>query len=387
MKLQARLDRGELGPPVEQAVGRGRQACAHDRPPAWPRRRPPARAARLLRGRGECHVLHELAGHVARAAHGIEPGRPALSEQHQRRAPPAPRLKSVHARQHLGVGAETGGHGDETVGAQDQQAAGARTGPARGAAPRPSGWEARRVEIDGHADHVTARLARSARRRLQWCRRSRPSSPRRPSAPARQLQLERVAVGAIAFGDGAATIDRDARAPLPWESPVGSGPRILARATRRNQTMSVGQALRVMPERQASRRGPGRALPGHGPRDRPPRSSRCATAGVRPTGTSTRAGTSRTELDFGDAHFFDDAYDALVCCHHGARYRPETGECVDGPCEGGRLTALAMEERDGRAVVRGSDAGSPVARRGIDDFRPGIGPAVAHPRPRSGSLR
>lgn len=53
------------------------------------------------------------------------------------------------------------------------------------------------------------------------------------------------------------------------------------------------------------------------------------------------------ELDFGDAHFFDEAYDALVCCHHGARYRPDTGECFEGPCEGGRLTALALEERGG----------------------------------------
>ena len=53
------------------------------------------------------------------------------------------------------------------------------------------------------------------------------------------------------------------------------------------------------------------------------------------------------ELDFGDARFLDEAYDALVCCHHGARYRPETGECFEGPCEGGRLTALAVEERDG----------------------------------------
>lgn len=53
------------------------------------------------------------------------------------------------------------------------------------------------------------------------------------------------------------------------------------------------------------------------------------------------------ELDFGDAHFFDDEYDALVCCHHGARYRPETGECFSGPCAGGRLTALAIEEKDG----------------------------------------
>ena len=52
-------------------------------------------------------------------------------------------------------------------------------------------------------------------------------------------------------------------------------------------------------------------------------------------------------LDFGDAHFFDDAYDALVCCHHGARYRPESGECFVGPCQGGRLTALEVEERDG----------------------------------------
>ena len=52
-------------------------------------------------------------------------------------------------------------------------------------------------------------------------------------------------------------------------------------------------------------------------------------------------------LDFGDAHFFDDAYDALVCCHHGARYRPESGECVAGPCRGARLTPLAVEERDG----------------------------------------
>lgn len=52
-------------------------------------------------------------------------------------------------------------------------------------------------------------------------------------------------------------------------------------------------------------------------------------------------------LDFGDAHFFDEAYDALVCCHHGARYRPESGECFAGPCRGARLTALAIEERDG----------------------------------------
>lgn len=52
-------------------------------------------------------------------------------------------------------------------------------------------------------------------------------------------------------------------------------------------------------------------------------------------------------LDFGDAQFFDDAMDALVCCQHGARYAPDTGHCLGGPCAGGRLTALVLEERDG----------------------------------------
>ena len=51
------------------------------------------------------------------------------------------------------------------------------------------------------------------------------------------------------------------------------------------------------------------------------------------------------ELDFGDAHFFDESADALVCCHHGARYQPETGCCLAGPCEGGGLTVLALELR------------------------------------------
>ena len=53
------------------------------------------------------------------------------------------------------------------------------------------------------------------------------------------------------------------------------------------------------------------------------------------------------QLDFGDAHFFDEAYDALVCCHHGARYDPASGRCLDGPCAGGALTMLLIEEREG----------------------------------------
>ena len=52
-------------------------------------------------------------------------------------------------------------------------------------------------------------------------------------------------------------------------------------------------------------------------------------------------------LDFGDAHFFDEQADALVCCHHGARYAPDTGVCVEGPCEGAKLTRVEASEKDG----------------------------------------
>lgn len=69
-------------------------------------------------------------------------------------------------------------------------------------------------------------------------------------------------------------------------------------------------------------------------------------------------------LDFGDARFFDEACDALVCTHHGARYRPETGECVAGPCRGARLTPLALEVRDGALWCVG------VARPGPSDVDP-----------------
>lgn len=62
-------------------------------------------------------------------------------------------------------------------------------------------------------------------------------------------------------------------------------------------------------------------------------------------------------LDFGDARFFDQGRDALVCCHHGARYAPESGACVDGPCEGAALTPLRVEERGAELWCVGRAAG------------------------------
>ncbi len=37
----------------------------------------------------------------------------------------------------------------------------------------------------------------------------------------------------------------------------------------------------------------------------------------------------------------------LVCAAHGARYRPEDGLCVAGPCEGSHLRKLPLVVRDG----------------------------------------
>ena len=48
----------------------------------------------------------------------------------------------------------------------------------------------------------------------------------------------------------------------------------------------------------------------------------------------------------------------LVCNSHGARYQPEDGLCVAGPCEGSHLKALPIEVRDGEVFLDTSKIGS-----------------------------
>ena len=48
----------------------------------------------------------------------------------------------------------------------------------------------------------------------------------------------------------------------------------------------------------------------------------------------------------------------LVCSSHGARYRPDDGLCVAGPCEGSHLKALPIEVRDGEVFLDASAVGS-----------------------------
>jgi nitrite reductase/ring-hydroxylating ferredoxin subunit len=55
-----------------------------------------------------------------------------------------------------------------------------------------------------------------------------------------------------------------------------------------------------------------------------------------------------TEMDWQPGEFLDSDKAYILCSIHGAAYEPATGRCAGGPCGRGRLTALRVEERDGR---------------------------------------
>ena len=53
------------------------------------------------------------------------------------------------------------------------------------------------------------------------------------------------------------------------------------------------------------------------------------------------------ELDWAPGMFFDVAQEYLVCSTHGARFKPDTGKCVSGPCAGQSLTDIPIVEEKG----------------------------------------
>jgi nitrite reductase/ring-hydroxylating ferredoxin subunit len=61
-------------------------------------------------------------------------------------------------------------------------------------------------------------------------------------------------------------------------------------------------------------------------------------------------------LDHIKGQFFTPDGGFLRCGMHGAIFRIETGECIDGPCEGAKLTPLAFEERAGEIYLIGTTA-------------------------------
>ncbi len=58
------------------------------------------------------------------------------------------------------------------------------------------------------------------------------------------------------------------------------------------------------------------------------------------------------ELDWMPGEFFDGSGLYLICSAHGALYAPESGRCLGGPCRGGALVPLPLEERDGRVLLK-----------------------------------
>jgi nitrite reductase/ring-hydroxylating ferredoxin subunit len=57
------------------------------------------------------------------------------------------------------------------------------------------------------------------------------------------------------------------------------------------------------------------------------------------------------ELDWIEGEFFDLTGLYLICSTHGATYLPESGSCVRGPCSGGRLIRLPVEETEGKVYL------------------------------------
>lgn len=54
------------------------------------------------------------------------------------------------------------------------------------------------------------------------------------------------------------------------------------------------------------------------------------------------------EMDWQPDEFLDDSREWIICSIHGAVYDPRSGRCVGGPCSGGRLIPLKVDERDGK---------------------------------------
>jgi len=55
----------------------------------------------------------------------------------------------------------------------------------------------------------------------------------------------------------------------------------------------------------------------------------------------------QAEMDWQPGHFLDSGREFILCSLHGAVYEPSSGRCAGGPCGGGRLTPIEVEERDG----------------------------------------
>lgn len=77
------------------------------------------------------------------------------------------------------------------------------------------------------------------------------------------------------------------------------------------------------------------------------RSQTCRAFAIRFEGQAhaylNRCSHVAMELDWQPNRFFDDTGQWLLCASHGAAYRPDTGACGGGPCQGG-LVKIKLSE-------------------------------------------
>ena len=57
------------------------------------------------------------------------------------------------------------------------------------------------------------------------------------------------------------------------------------------------------------------------------------------------------ELDWDEAHYFDETEKFLICATHGAVYDPKNGHCLSGPCKSKYLIKLEIIERNHKIEV------------------------------------
>jgi nitrite reductase/ring-hydroxylating ferredoxin subunit len=61
-------------------------------------------------------------------------------------------------------------------------------------------------------------------------------------------------------------------------------------------------------------------------------------------------------------HFYSEDKRHLICSGHGALFEPDTGLCIEGPCENDSLDRLRITEKDGDIYLDETDAPEEIAR-------------------------
>lgn len=59
-----------------------------------------------------------------------------------------------------------------------------------------------------------------------------------------------------------------------------------------------------------------------------------------------------TELDWQPGEVFDETGLYLICATHGAVFKPETGLCIGGPCQGAHLLQISVLVDNGQVILQ-----------------------------------